>query len=417
MRIVQLSVSNFKSFKKLELNLDPFSVFVGPNASGKSNLVSIFRFLKDVSDSGLENAISMHGGVEYVRNIQLGNSKNLSLSVDVDLGANPSRFFVGSKEGGKAHVGAVVTRFVYEFEIQFMKASKYKVAEERLTLWSQFIELTEREGHLTEAGEIAEGQFSAMRKGDKTEFQLPKEIEDLVERPLHLEKTFGKEASSAELSFPHEFGHLILMAFDDVSIYDFDLKLSKKAIPITGKTDLEPDGSNLAISLNRILSSKPDRDKFLNLIRDLLPFVERVSVEKLIDRSLILSFGETYHSKFVPATLISDGTVNVVALIVALYFEEKSVIAIEEPDRRAHPGLIRRIVEMLREASQKTQVIITTHNPEMVKRAGLDALYFVYRDSDGFSRVSRPSQAEEVKTFLENRIGLDDLHIDGLLQW
>ncbi|MEE9165369.1 MAG: AAA family ATPase, partial [Nitrospinota bacterium] len=65
----KIKISNFKSFKDLEIELGKFNILIGSNASGKSNFLQIFKFLKDINNSGLNNALQMQGGVEYLRNI------------------------------------------------------------------------------------------------------------------------------------------------------------------------------------------------------------------------------------------------------------------------------------------------------------------------------------------------------------
>lgn len=66
--ISKIRVSNFRSFGDLEVELGNFNVVIGANASGKSNFVQIFRFLRDVAIYGLEDAISLQGGAEYLCN-------------------------------------------------------------------------------------------------------------------------------------------------------------------------------------------------------------------------------------------------------------------------------------------------------------------------------------------------------------
>lgn len=176
----------------------------------------------------------------------------------------------------------------------------------------------------------------------------------------------------------------------------------------------------LAIVLKNILKNRKEAEKFSDLIRSILPFIEKVDVEKLMDKSLIASLKETYSKKKFPAFLVSDGTVNIVALIIALYFEEKPLIILEEPERNIHPYLISRVLEMMKDVSnvmKKKQIILTTHNPEIVKYADIDHLVFMYRDENGFSRISRPSEKEQVKTFLENDIGIEELYVHELLEW
>ena len=71
MGIKKIKVSNFKSFKELEIDLNQFNVLVGANAAGKSSFIQIFDFIRDIIKSGLSNAISMQGGVEYLRNLNI----------------------------------------------------------------------------------------------------------------------------------------------------------------------------------------------------------------------------------------------------------------------------------------------------------------------------------------------------------
>jgi len=57
------------------------------------------------------------------------------------------------------------------------------------------------------------------------------------------------------------------------------------------------------------------------------------------------------------------------------------------------------------------QVIVTTHNPEMVKYADMDDILLVSRDENGFSTISRPGSKEDLRVFLDNDIGLDELYV------
>lgn len=84
MGIKKIKVSNFKSFKDLEVELDQFNVFIGANAAGKSSFVQIFDFIRDIIQSGLRNAVSMQGGVEYLRNINIRDQKPLFLEIIFD---------------------------------------------------------------------------------------------------------------------------------------------------------------------------------------------------------------------------------------------------------------------------------------------------------------------------------------------
>jgi len=200
------------------------------------------------------------------------------------------------------------------------------------------------------------------------------------------------------------------------SIYDFNTKLPKQTAQITGKVDLEEDGSNLVIALKRILEDEGQRREFSNLLRDVLPFAESVDVQRLADRFLHLRLRERYSGdQYLPASLLSDGTIHVIALIVALFFSDKPLIVIEEPERNIHPYLLARVAELLKDASRNKQIIVTMHNPEIVKNVALDDLLFVSRDREGFSAIRRPAENADVRVFLENEIGIDELFARNLL--
>jgi len=101
----------------------------------------------------------------------------------------------------------------------------------------------------------------------------------------------------------------------------------------------------------------------------------------------------------------------IIALIIALYFDSKPIIIIEEPVRNIHPYLISRLVNMMKEVSEEKQIIITIHNPEVIKHEGLENIFLVSRNKEGFSTISKPSEKEEVEIFLENELGIEELYV------
>ena len=168
--------------------------------------------------------------------------------------------------------------------------------------------------------------------------------------------------------------------------------------------------------MKKIIEDPEKKRKFSNLLRDILPFVEDFSVQKSMDVSLTLTLRERYaKGRDLPAFSLSDGTIILFGLIIALYFEEKPFIIIEEPVSHIHPFLIARVMGMMKEASRNKQIMVTTHSTEVVKHARLDDILLISRDSEGFSVVSRPSGKEEVRTFLENEIGIEELYVQNLL--
>jgi len=415
MSVKRIRVTNFKSFKELEVDLGKFNVLIGVNASGKSNFVQIFKFIKDIASHGLDNAVSMQGGVEYLRNINLGASEDFSLRIISD---QKFASFGGLIENDIIDIESYET--IYEFALGFKKrGAEFEITKDELTQKCNFIRLKGRgRRKIEEKEKLGQGEIIFSRTNGKLKIDLhkPEEIPmkiDNIYPPFLREKKFSPNTLLIKQLF---FFPPLEEIFSNISVYDFDPKLPKKATPITGKAELEEDGSNLSIILKNITENKEKRRKLFNLVKDLLPFIGNLDVEKFGDKSLLFKLQEIYFkNQYLPASLISDGTINITALIVALYFEKKPLTIIEEPERNIHPYLISKVVDMMKDASQKKQIIVTTHNPEIVKYAGLDNILLISRDKEGFSSVSIPVDKKEVKTFLENEIGIEELYVQNLL--
>ncbi len=421
MTIKKINMSNFRGFKDLEMELRKFNVLIGANASGKSNFIEIFKFLRDITNYGLDNAISMQGGIEYLRNVNIGSSQKFSVEVVSDL---PVRQF--ALEKGKRLIGLKTHEMIYKFALKFTeRGAGFKIAEDKLTQKCELVVLESRKSKIEEE-KLGQGEIILSNLDGKLDIDLNLP-EGVQITPGDIFPPFLREAKLPSktllLETPFFFMSLIERSFlersfGSIPIYDFDPKLSKKATRITGKAELEEDGSNLAIVLKNIIKSKAKKRKLSNLVRELLPFVDDLDVEKLADKSLLFKLRETYAEKqYLPASLLSDGTIRMTALIIALYFEEKpSTIIIEEPERNIHPHLISKVISMMKEASQKKQIIITTHNPEIVKHADLKDILLVSRDREGFSSIFRPSEKEELKVFLQHEMGIEELYVQSLLE-
>src|SRR5271157_5622553 len=390
MTIKTIRVKNFKSFKDVEVHLGDFNVLIGANASGKSNFIRIIEFLRDIQRHGLENAISLQGGPEYLTNLGIGTREN----VTVELVLSEPR------------------EVLYSLSVNFSKKPPaFEILDERLSATGDFVASGKGNGDQS----LGLGRIIVARQGMQAnaEVGLPKgsSLHDYDFGPwLVSNNELGSSLVLERVAF------LERQVVPDLAVYDFDPKLPKRATPITGKAELEEDGSNLAIVLKRIVGSDSDRRRLLNLLQDLLPFVTHLGVENFADKSLLFALKESFaKSRYLPASLLSDGTINITAMIVALYFEKKAVAVIEEPERNVHPHLISRIIAMMKDASRQKQIIVTTHSPEAIRNADTGDVLLVSRDAEGFSTISRPAEQEEVKVFLQNQMGLEELFAQNLL--
>ena len=106
---------------------------------------------------------------------------------------------------------------------------------------------------------------------------------------------------------------------------------------------------------------------------------------------------------------------NVKKVDASFISEEAPIEFLEFLEKEAQNQGLDFHISSVKEASDKKQIIVTTHNPEIVRHAGLENLLLVSRDKEGFSTISRPSEKEEVRTFLIDEIGIEELYIRNLL--
>jgi predicted ATPase len=420
MPIKRISVENFKSFSELDVELSPFNVVIGSNAAGKSNFISIFKFLRDIARQGLVNAIALQGGPEYIRNAKIGRLRDLVFRIVYEPEQQLEILELQDKNSGL--LGVKSSTSSYEFSIRFHEAGNgFDIMHDRLVIGCEVVECQRDEkGAIAPIHAIGTGKIQVTNTGGTVSYSVdipagcPISEKD-VSPTLFRKRTMPEKTLLLETQYAYPLPH-VEKFFDRIAVYDIDPKLSKKGVVITGKSELEEDAGNLALVIKAMIENPEKKRKLTNLIRDVLPFVEDFSVQKFMDVSFILTMRERYaKSQDLPASSLSDGTITLFALIIALYFENKPFVIIEEPVNHIHPFLISRVISMMKEASAHKQLMVTTHSTEVVKHTALEDILLISRDSEGFSIVSRPADKEEVRTFLENEIGIDELYVQNLL--
>lgn len=439
MSIANVKVSNFKSFKKIDLDIDNFNIIIGTNASGKSNFVSIFKFIKDIVLYDLDNAISMQGGLEYLTNRNIGPSKDLSFQ----FSSNDEYKYIRHAKSG--NIGIKILQTIYSFSIKISEdMNSYSIVKDTLNFKCDFIKLemprkseriiqelmfNNKYPQPRETDKISSGEIIISKIKDQVDVAVkdsPLERDEILPaylRDIMMETPFSNSNMKDYLLIESPWSIIPIKwrgIFDNFSNYDFDPRLCKRAALITGKFDLEEDGNNLSIVLKHILENERKRELFFNLLKQILPFIEDINVDHFIDKSIIFKLKETYSEEYIAASFISDGTINIIALILALYFEEKTskypLIIFEEPERNMHPKLMSSIVSTIKDVSDEKQIIITTHNPGILKNTELNSILFISRDNNGFSKISRPRDNQEIKYFLKNNIGIEELFLNDLIQ-
>ncbi|MCW6169321.1 MAG: AAA family ATPase [Thermoplasmatales archaeon] len=392
--IKRVIASNFKSFESLDINLSNLNVVIGQNSAGKSNYVSIFQFIRDIATIGLNNAISLQGGIEYLMNFKNYDKSNLEIEIQFD---DNRAFLLGPPP---------VIRFSdFSYKIILYPSKEKKGIKE-------YVEVLSMKGYKKGAALAQKSVYKLILENGRIRWEGDKEAKERVlSFPESLNLKFGTLLRIPPLS--------LLLGFTfgaQMQVYDFDPKLSRKAIPITGRAELEPDGSNTTLLIKNLKDDPKKWKEFIRYLKVCLPFIKDVSVENQADKSILFKALETYDPNTeIPAPLISDGTIEIVSTIYALFFEKKDLIVLEEPERNIHPKLISSVMHLIEEASRAKQIIVTTHSPEIVRQVGIKNLYVIDRDENGYSKLMHASDIGTVKAFLRDKIGVEELFIDGIL--
>lgn len=426
MYISRLRIRNFKSISAADIDFNPLTMLVGANASGKSNLINVFRFISNIATEGIDNAIALQGGIAYLANVSLPKGTPIEIGFTLDLSNEGWVRFPNDKDACME-----IKQIDYNFVIQpNLKGSGYQISKDSVEFSFNCLKVfnSEKKEFKTEPSGI-QYTFLADRKSAKSSIQIrhsftPENTPEEKKQAI-IEKDVASKAFSLfcnedkkELML-YRISLLLPTHFSEdtfIRIFDFDPKELKKSSSMASMKILEEDGSNIASILNSILRTKGNRKKLTTLLNEFLPFIEGISIENNIDKSFTYKIHEKFSNRAFYANFLSDGTVSLLAIIIALYFETLSnIIILEEPERNIHPKLLSSILSAAEDVSNEKQIVITTHNPEFLRHVKIENVRLIQRDANGFTLTSSPSNSDRIKCFILNDLGLDDLFLQDML--
>jgi predicted ATPase len=165
---------------------------------------------------------------------------------------------------------------------------------------------------------------------------------------------------------------------------------------------LDEDASNLGLVLNDLLSIPEVKRKVILRLQEFNPAYEDIGT-KIYGGTVQLFLHERGLSKPIPVTRMSDGTLHYLCLLAVLcHPKPPPLICIEEPEIGLHPDALMKLGDVLKEASQRTQLIVTTHSDALVSALSdtPEAVVICERDDEGTHL--RRLEAEELKDWLQN---------------
>jgi predicted ATPase len=394
--IKTVKFTNFKSLSSDTITLGNFNVLIGANAAGKSNFVDALKFVKDINDTSLYSAIGNRLGWENTLRRGLALNTPISAEISYDFKKNPLKFKVGS----------------WSYNLNIVKHSmEFSNTGKRLLVKTEKFESLS-----SHRDQVFEESFA--RVGGNVKINTPyihKRKIITYKIPLQFQAELFLE--QYYLMTPDILAEQINMW----RFYHLDVQVARQSCIDTGQDFLQSDSHNLAIILNKMSkSNKADIQKvynrILSLMSILVPKFSKWKPERLVDGSVTFGIYEDGIAKPLLPAMISDGTIRLLSMLVSLLYapDRSSIICIDEPERYLHPQVFGPLIEIMREVSNKTQLIITTHSPEIVRRLKPSEVLLVDKINNSTHLVNA-SDTVMIDKFLEE-FSLDELWLTGYLK-
>lgn len=351
MSFQHLRLSNWRNFREVDVPLERRVFLIGPNASGKSNLLDAFRFLRDIADpeGGFQRAVRDRGGVSQIRCLHARRHPSVGIEVEVRLGQT-----------------------VWSYQLEFSQDNQRRpvLREERVA----------RDGELLLTRPDRDDEADASRLSQ-----------------THLEQVNANARFRELADFLARVRYLHVVP-----------QLIREDVPRQASRVDDPYGGDF---LEKIASA-PKRTMEARLRR--INKALQVAVPQLEDLTLERDARGVPHLKgryvhwrpnagWQTEEHFSDGTLRLLGLLWAI-LDGDAPLLLEEPELSLHAGVVRFIPSMIARAgtTSNRQVLISTHSPELLGDEGIAAeeVLLVEPSQEG-SRVRVAAAEPEIRELLD----------------
>ena len=408
-QITRVWAKNFRSIADVSFELEPLSALVGPNASGKSNLIDVLRFIKDALRFDMEMAISFRNGIQGIARYEAADGDS-----DIEMGVAATVYSSRSESG---------YYFVeYGFVIARTKNEGYRIRKEYGRVGkhsdSMLTGFNIEDGRLTAPDFLASGDYWRRPHGDdESDFDTDELTLPILLRLLARIADLGDFEESEHLYAGMSRLHRNLR---DMRFYHIFPNTIRRPQGLINASVLNENASNLASVIREI---NQEYTTSMGRLKDdlglLMPGISNIDVD-LVGRYLVvkLNHDDVGGGSWLDLSMESDGTIRLLALLVALRQPwNLPVIGIEEPELTVHPGALAPLAELLNEASRRSQVIVTTHSPDFIdfltEYKAVESLRIV--ELKAGNTTVHPVGANQVKAVKERLFSPGELHRMGEL--
>jgi predicted ATPase len=346
-KLDSISIRGFKSIRQLErLQLNNLNVLIGANGAGKSNFVSYFRMLHELAEQRLQIWISKQGGADRV--LCLGVKETLQLSTELYFGNNG-----------------------YQAILEPTLDDAFTFASEQLYFDGPYFGVTRPD--------LGSGHKESHVKSEAN--LKPNGVADYCYRAIAGWKVFH---------------------FHDTS----DTAAVKRQGAVHDNEYLRTDASNLAAYLFKLQNQSPDvYNQIRKTVRLAVPFFDDFVLKPIPlssgEEQIRLLWKQADSDYPLWPSQLSDGSLRFICLVTALLQPEApSTIIIDEPELGLHPYAITLLGALIRAASRRMQVIVSTQSVPLLNEFELEDLIIVEREQG--ASVFKRLDANQFSSWLED---------------
>ncbi len=351
MKVKSIAIENFKSIKKVSLDLKNINILVGANGAGKSNFIQFFSLLNNIVNHNLQNYITEKGGADNF--LFFGRKYSASFFGNISFGINE-----------------------YEFELKPTSENNFYFDREITTYHNQ--------------------RYGGMSKRDLSDGN----------KETNLIKEYEKDKrENVIFDFRKSMISWIVYHFHDTSSNSKIKQESDK----NDNRSLRRDASNLAAFLYLLQEKHSDYLKRIeNTIKLIAPFFDKFQLEPLAlnPEKIRLEWKHVNSDQYFDTNHFSDGTLRMICLITLLLQPKlPDTIIIDEPELGLHPSAIQLLASMIKSvADEGKQIICSTQSVTLLNQFNPEDIIVVDRE-DNESKFKRLDEERLEKWLDEYAIG------------
>ncbi len=365
----RLEIQNFRLLEKINIKTNRLNVLFGPNGAGKSTFLDAIWFIRDCITRGVDIA-------------------------SADRGHGIGALWDGADEGANIKIKLELERTRYEVLFGFASGRIEPFVGE--VLYSK-----ERDKQLIDRKTGGDKAFFYHSQSDQTTLITLREPEKLaLDRYMDFDDNLPESSDLDGL----------LRSVHFFQFRHVDLRKLKKAGSETGFHHLLSERCRNLWSVLRNLKDRRGVDERYDTIMEFMkagfPGFSDLLIEQTGPSTVYASFMETARRGPVQASGVSDGHVQMLICLTALFSEEKeceSVLLFDEPEISLHPHALAVLARAFKRAAEKwnRQIFIATHSPVLISQFDAQNILATEMDESGRTTMKRVSEMDEIQDLLE----------------